>query len=333
MENNEILQVCVDTVKGRADKFSAKQTSDEIINALVEMNHDTKLSARTFIPGNPVFELIQDLIPVIIEEGIKESTNPLFNYVDYRNLKNGDSQEFYVEGKPEFIVATTASGIRSVRRQRISGGNTIAIPTQMKMVRVYENLGRLMANRIDFNTFVDGVSSAYTNLITGEAIAELKGITTATAGLNSTYVKSGSLTETALLEMVDHVEAATGKRAAILGTRAAIRLKLGNAVTTSAEINTDLYNQGFVGRVSGVPTIGLPQAHDPGTDNFLLPNDALWIIASDDKFIKVVDEGEGLLIERDAADNADLTREYIYGQAMGVGTVCAAKLGYWYSII
>ena len=54
--------------------------------------------------------------------------------------------------------------------------------------------------------------------------------------------------------------------------------------------------------------------------------------SSYDKPVKVVNEGEGLLIDRDPSANADLTQEYVYGQGIGVGVICAAKLGYWHSI-
>ncbi|MBR2399436.1 MAG: hypothetical protein IKA96_05710, partial [Alistipes sp.] len=65
---------------------------------------------------------------------------------------------------------------------------------------------------------------------------------------------------------------------------------------------------------------------------FALADDALWVIAADDKPVKVVNEGDGLLIDRDPSANADLTQEYVYGQGIGVGVICASKLGYWNSI-
>lgn len=332
MEKNEVLSVCIDSVKGLNDKFSAKQTSDELIAAFIDMNGgSTKISLKTFRPGHPLFELMQELIPVIIDEGIKNTNNPLFNLVEYRNIADGDSQEFYTEGEAQFVVATAAKGIRDVRRQRISDGTTVKVPTEMKIVRVYENLGRLLSGRIDFTKFVDGVAKAFENYIAEAAYTALAGITTSTAGLNSTYVKSGSLTIDNLLALVEHVEAATGKKASIVGTKSAIRL-LGSAVTYSAEQNSDLYNNGYLGKVNGVPTIAIDQAHVPGTDTFAIANDALWIVASDDKMIKVVNVGEGLLIEKAATENADLTQEYIYGQELGTAVLAASKMGYWSSI-
>lgn len=332
MENN-ILTVAIDAIKGRSlGNYTTAETSDALRNAMIEMNGgSTKISPKTFYKGTPLFALVQELLPVIIEEGIKAETNPLFNYVEYRNIAEGDLAEFDIEGDANFVVASVANGIQNVRRQRIVGGDTIKVPTEMKIVRVYENLGRLLAGRIDFNKFVDGVSKAFKDYIVTAAYTALAGLSASTYGLSETYVKTGSMSSEKLLELVAHVEAATGKKANIIGTKVAVR-KLGSEVSQSNEQNADLYNQGYIGKYFGTSVIALEQAHVPGTSKFALADDALWIIAADDKFIKVVNEGDGLLMERDASQNADLTQEYIYGQGVGVGVVCAAKMGYWNSI-
>ena len=331
--DNKILTVAVDAVRGRAmGNYTATETSDSLRNAFIEMNGgSTKISPKTFYKGTPLYALVQELIPVIIEEGIKAERNPLFNLVEYRNIAEGDLAEFDIEGDANFVVASVANGIQGVRRQRIVGGDTVKVPTEMKIVRVYENLGRLLAGRIDFNKFVDGVAKAFNEYIVSAAYAALAGITANTYNLNSTYVKSGSMDAEALLELVNHVEAATGKKAAIIGTKTAVR-KLGSEVTYSAEQNSDLYNKGYIGKFAGTDVIALEQAHIPGTSDFALADDALFVIAADDKPVKVVNEGEGLLIDRDPSVNADLTQEYVYGQGIGVGVICAAKLGYWHSI-
>lgn len=331
--DNKILTVAIDAIRGRSmGNYTAADTSDALRNAFIELNGgSTKISPKTFYKGTPLFTLVQELIPVVIEEGIKTEGNPLFALIDYKNIAEGDLAEFDIEGDANFVVASVANGIQGVRRQRIVGGDTVKVPTEMKIVRVYENLGRLLAGRIDFNKFVDGVAKAFNEYIASAAYTALAGITSNTYNLDSTYVKSGSMDAEALLELVNHVEAATGKKAAIIGTKTAVR-KLGSEVTYSAEQNADLYNKGYIGKFFGTDVIALEQAHIPGTSDFALADDALFVIAADDKPIKVVNEGEGLLIDRDPSVNADLTQEYVYGQGIGVGVICAAKLGYWHSI-
>ena len=326
MTHAEILTVAIDAVKGRTENFSAKQTSDDLRNAFIEMNGgSTKLSPKTFHRGNPLFELVQELIPVVIEEGIQTETNPIFGIVEYRNINEGDSQEFVVDGDANFVVASAANGIRDVRRQRITGGETVKVPTEMKAVRVYENLGRLLAGRIDFNKFVDGVAKAFKDYIAERAYDAINGMSAATAGLDGTYVVTGTYSEDALIALIDHVEAATGKTAKIYGTRAALR-KLTTAVQADSA-KEDLYNIGYYGKFNGTDMICLKQAHKPGTSTFALNDNKILVLAADDQPIKVVNEGDGLLAEREATGNADLTQEYVYMQGCGVAAICAAKLG------
>ena len=167
--DTKILTVAIDAVKGRAmGNYTAAETSDSLRNAFIEMNGgSTKISPKTFYKGTPLFALVQELIPVIIEEGIKAERNPLFNLVEYRNIAEGDLAEFDIEGDANFVVASVANGVQGVRRQRIVGGETVKVPTEMKIVRVYENLGRLLAGRIDFNKFVDGVAKVDAEKCTG----------------------------------------------------------------------------------------------------------------------------------------------------------------------
>ena len=67
MERNEILSVAIDAVRGVTGNFSAKQTSDELRAAFIELNGgSTKINPKTFYRGNALFELVQELIPTII---------------------------------------------------------------------------------------------------------------------------------------------------------------------------------------------------------------------------------------------------------------------------
>jgi hypothetical protein len=327
MERNEILSVAIDAVHGINGKFSAKETSEELRNAFIELNGgSTKINPKTFYRGNELFELVQELIPAIIEEGINSDTNPLFReLVEYRNIKDGDLAEFYVEDNAHFVVATAANGIQGVRRQRITGGSTVPVPTYMKIVRVYESLGRLLAGRIDFNKFVDGVAKAFKDYIADAAYEAINGITAATAGLSSTYVLTGTPSEADIVALIEHVEAATGKSAKVIGTKGALRQL---TVNGAGELyKDDIYKLGYYGMFNGTPCIRMNQAHKPGTDTFALNDDKIIIIAGSEKPIKVVREGDGLLIEREADQNADLTREYVYGEQIGVGVVVAEKIG------
>lgn len=324
MEN--VANIALSAVRGRINgKYSTVETSDALRNAFIEMNGgSTKINPKNFYRGNALYELVQELIPVIIDEGIKND-NALMALVEYRNLNDGDEAEFMTSGKTNFIVRDAAAGVQGVRRQRLEDGESVTVKTTPKTVRVYDGLNRFLSGRCDFNDLVDGVAKAFTKKIAEDAYTCLKGITAATAGLNATYVITGSYDEAKFLELIEHVEAATGKTAHVIGTRAALRKITSAVVADSAK--EDMKELGYYGRVNGTDMIRIKQAHTAGTDTFALDDNKVWIIASDEKVVKVVNEGNGFMSEKPAADNADLTQEYVYIQAYGTGVICGDKLG------
>jgi len=324
MEN--VLTIAIGAIKGTmSGEFSKGQTSEALRKAFIEMNGGSdKLNPKTFVRGNELYSAVEELIPTIVEEGLKDE-NPIFRLVEYKNTASGDVNEFYTSGEAVFIVADAAAGIRGVRRQRISGGEKVTVKTSMKIVRVYENLGRLLAGRITFDQFVTAVANSFKKTILADAYAAIAGMTENTAGLSSEYVYAGTFDEDKLLAIIEHVEAATGKTATIYGTKTALR-KVTSA-DVSDEAKSDLYNMGFYGKFNGTAMVQLKQAHKPGTSNFILDDSKIYIIAGDDAPVKMVNEGEGIMLTREATENNDLTQEYVYGQAFGTGVICAEKMG------
>lgn len=324
----DVLNVMIDAVKGISmENYSKGQTSEAIRNALIEMNGGSKkINPKTFYRGSELYALVQDLIPTIIDEGFKDE-DPIFSLVEYRNIADGDEEEFVVEANSLFLVADAAAGIRGVRRQRIDNSQALTIKTAVKTVRVYEELNRLLAGKVSFDKFVENVAKSFKQQILSDAYKAISEISKDTVGLDGTYVTGGTATdnEDALIELVQHVEAATGKSARIYGTKAALR-KVKTAVV-SDEAKSDLYNMGYYGKFNGTEMVCMRQVHKAGTSTFVLDDSKLYIVAGNDKPVKVVNEGEGLLIEVEPTANNDLTQEYIYGQTFGVGVICAEKIG------
>lgn len=324
----DVLDVMIKAIKGEdMEKYSRNDVSEVIRDALIQMNGGSnKINPKTFYRGSQLYSLIQEIIPTIIDEGFKDS-DAIFELVDYRNIADGDEQEFYIEGNSYFVVADAAAGIKGVRRQRVDNSETVTVKTSVKVVRVYEELSRLLAGKITFDKFIDGVAKSFKQKILADAYKVIGAIGENTAGLDSTYVVAGtgSGDEDALIELIQHVEAATGKEARIFGTKAALR-KITTAVV-SDEAKRDLYEIGYYGKFNGTDMICMRQLHKPGTSVFALDDSKIFVIAGDDKPIKVVNEGEGLLHESDGLTNADLTHEYVYGQVFGVGAVCSEKMG------
>lgn len=305
--------------------YSAEDMSDKVRKAFVELNNgSTKINLKNFYRGSELYSLVEEVIPQIIDAGIKED-NALMQYVDYRNIANGDKAEFIIRDKSNVIVASAADGISQVRRQRVGDGQRVSIDTKMKTVRIYDDLSRFLAGQIDFNDLIELVTNAMTNSLRADAVIALNGITENTAGLNADLVKTGSYDESALLKLCERVEAETGKTAKILGSLTALR-KIETAVV-STEAENHMYNFGFYGKFNGIDMIRANQMFTPGTKDFLLKEDTIYVFAGDNKFIKVVNEGEGYLETVSGMTRADNGQEVIYTQGMGAGIVCAEAIG------
>ena len=332
MEKNDIVKLALDTMHGVVGgNFSANDANEALRQAFIEMNGgSTKINAKTFRDHPELFQIIEEILPVKIEEGLRGDES-IFSLVDYRNEAAGDETRFWIEDRSELVVANIADGSTSVRRQRIDAGQYVTFDAQLRAIKVYEEMSRLMAGRIDFNTLMDRLSQAFTRQMRNDMLATLEGVTSSTIGLNETYVKGGTFDAAVLRELIDHVEAATGKTATILGTKAglgAIADSSANAVAlTSSSAKEDLYNLGYFGKFSATPMVAMRQFHKVGTDTFGLNDKKILVVAGDDKPIKMLNKGEALMIANDSLSNADLTREYLFAQAYGCGAAFAQRMG------
>lgn len=332
MENKEIVKLALDTMRNSVSgNFSAKEGSEALRQAFIEMNGGSdKLTVKSFRDHPQLFQLIEEVMPIMIQEGLR-GDELAFNMVDYRNLAEGDQNRFWTEDNSDLIVAKIADGSTSIRRQRLNAGQYINIDTEMHAIKVYEELNRMLAGRVDFNTLVDRLTRSYTRDMRNQILAAFEGVTATTTGLNATYVKTGTFSAATLRELIDHVEASTGEKATILGTKAGLGKIVdsdANAVAlTAASAKEDLYNLGYFGKFYATPMVSMRQVHKPGTDAFAINDSKIYVMAGNDKPIKFVREGEGLMVATDAFSNADLTQEYLYGEKYGIGVIFNQKMG------
>jgi hypothetical protein len=164
--------------------------------------------------------------------------------VDFRNVAAGDKNVFEVEDSNLFVVSEVANGTQGVRRQRLSGTSETSIQTKTRVVKIYEELGRVLAGRVDFNRMITKVADSFRNQLLEEIQDLWNHATAADFGGTTYFPVAGAYDEDALLELIDHVEAAAnGKPATIIGTKKAVR-NLAPAIQ-GAESKSDLYNMGL----------------------------------------------------------------------------------------
>lgn len=323
-EMKDIVKLAVDAYHGNVQQYSVGQSQDVLRQALIEANGgSTTLDYRKIRDGKcgNLFTLIETILDRTVEEGLTGSE--FFNaMVDYRNVAEGDKNLFYVKDKNLFVVSETADGTQGVRRQRLGGMSETSIPTSLKTVKIYEELSRVLAGRVDFNEMISDVSKSFTQKLLEDIQSVWNGATADDFGGAVYFPAAGNYDEDKLLEVISHVEAASGGQVAtILGTKKTLR-NLAPSIQGS-DSKSDLYNMGYYGKFYGNPVVMTPQRHKIGSTEFILPDNVLTIVAGDQKPIKVVREGNSIVLLGNPMDNADLTQEYFYGEKWGVGIVLA----------
>lgn len=330
---NDIVKLAVDNYHGNVKNFSADESNEVLRKALVDLNGGSdKITYKTLRNGasNGLFEIIEEVLTKTVIEGL--TSNDFFNQmVEFRNIALGDTNVFWVENANLFRVDEIAEGHQGVRRQRIENGVQIPIETRLYACKIYEELNRILAGRVDFNTMINRVSESFERKLLDEVYRVWAGLTTNDLGGQAyfpVYVPAaGNYDEDTLLDIIAHVEAASGgQQVTIMGTKRALR-NLAPSIQ-GPDSKSDIYNLGYYGKFFGSDVMALPQRHQVGSTNFILPDNELTIVASTaEKPIKCVTEGDTLIIQGNPIDHGDLTQTYFAAQRFGLGVVASGFTG------
>ena len=321
---NNIVQVAVDAYHGNVQKYSVGDSMELLRAALVEANGgSTKLNYKNIRDGKctGLFSIVEEILARTVVDGLQgdEYFNSL---VEFRNVALGDQNLFITEDSELFTVADVAEGTQGIRRQRLNGSSEFSVPTTLKAVKIYEELNRVLAGQVDFNTMIKRVGDSFRQKLLNDIYTLWTNATAADFGGTVFFPTAGAYDEEALLDVISHVEAAAGgKPATIIGTKAALR-NLAPAIQ-GANSQSDIYNMGYYGKFYGTDVVAAPQRHKVGSTQFVMDDKTLTVIAGDSKPIKCVYEGDSTIILGDPLRNADLTHEYLYGDRYGMALVLA----------
>jgi hypothetical protein len=306
-----------------SEKFSKNDGNEALRQAFIDLNGgSTKLDYKALRRnGAEMFEILEQILENTVLEGLPED-NFFKQFVEFKNLALGDQNSFYVPDNTVLVVSEIADGTQSLRRQRIDVGTNTSIATSWKGIKIYEHLSRLLSGRADFNEMLARLEEAFRQKMNDDMYTAFTGSFTS---LPSGFTTSGSFDEDSLLDIIEHIEAATGKNAIIAGTRKALRKVTTATVSDSAK--EDVYNMGYYGSFNGTPMVRIKQAHTVGTYTFKLSENDIYITSSDAKPVKFVTEGEARIISGDALANQDLTQDYFFANRYGTGVVITDLYG------
>lgn len=325
---NNTIKLIVDTYHNCVEQYSAEDANATIRQALIEANNGSdKLNWRDIQAGKctGLFTIVEKVLQKTVNEGL-EGNEYFMNFVEYINIGDGDEAKFITEDTTAFVIDETALGNQGVRRQRLTGSEEVTVKTKFYTVRIYEELSRILAGKVNFTELIAKTAKAFNDKML-ECVYKLWESATADQLGGVTYFPAaGTYDEDVLLTLIDHVEAASGgKTATIVGTKKAVRKLKESVIADSAK--EALHNMGYYGKFYGTPVVVLPQRHKVGTTNFIYDDNTLTIIAGDVKPIKLVIEGAPIVAQKNAFDNNDLTQEYFACQKWGMAIVLANNSG------
>ena len=286
--------------------------------------------------GTQFFEVIEEIIDVQIAHGLSE--NEFFNtYVENKNMKDGDRNEFWVDDEVLLTVGKTAGDHHDLSIKRLGEGQSYHVDTDVYGIKIGGDIRLFLTGRKDWSSFVDAVVKAYVRKVQTMISSQFAN------GVNlipvpSTLTGTGALsdsTKAAFDAIIEKVGAANECPVVIMGTKTALK-KL-NALTKvdwsdpANSIKESVANTGIIGGYEGTPLMEIPQKFtDKTLATPVVSNGVLYIMPQlDNKFIKFVDYGETELEVTAKGDTQDDMQTYEIQRRMGVSTLMSRYYGKW----
>lgn len=321
---DKIVKLLVDTYQNRIPtQFTKEQALDVVRQELIEVNGGKeKVTYKDLRENKKIFAILEEALDVLIESGL---TNQFDEFVETVTVGLGETKVFTIEEDRLFDVAVISDGNGDLKRDRLDKGE-ITVKTETMGVAIYEELNRLLAGKVDWVRMVDIVSRSYQNKIQEKIY---KAITDSYSKLGATYGITGSYDEAKLTDLIAHVEASTGMKAMILGTKKALSKIAPNATYLADSQKESYSNLMHIGSLYGTPFMELKQAHKAGSkDTFAIDDNFLLVVPqAPDKFIKLILEGESTILEGDGSNRNDMQQEYKFIKKSGIAVVSSSQYG------
>ena len=312
---SNLRQLCIDVYNGVDVKFENGETgNDMIVNAINKAFGNIDMSNAQAVKealayGKVDFAIINEVISTAIDL-TTEDGSAIWNFVDYKNGALGDKNEFYVEGSDLLRVDVVTRGTQGVRRQRMLS-KKISVETVTKAIKIYDEISRIASGRINWTAFVDKIGKSFANDRFNAVVSAFGNITA-----SGDYAKGSSFTESAMIDLLTTVEN-DGNKPKIFGSLQALRNL--TMAQTGETIKDDYYNMGYMGKFNGYDCFRIAGKN--------VPNNKLFVVGADEKFIKIYDEGDTLTIPHDFTETADMTQELQVQRTYGVTVAMGSKVG------
>jgi len=326
--SNRIVKLAINLAKGKVENFSADQSNEVLRKAFADLMEfslegtNGVIDRKTFRKHKvDIFEILEVVINETLQEGLRSQFD---GFAEYRNLAWGDENLFKTPANNNFRVALVSDGNGAIRRQRLRDGQEFSVSLDTYAIKIGEDFHRFLAGRVEWAELMGGIAESFRRDLTQRIY---QAVMSSYGKYNSTYHKATNLTEDSLVELAMHIQARTGEKVVVYGTKLALR-KLAPSKITEA-MNNERNKLGFYGEIAGIELREIEQSHKYGTDEFAIDNDMILVLPQNhDKMVKVINEGDAIIQDQAGGTSADMMQEYFIANRFGVAVITSKVFGF-----
>lgn len=341
-EFEDMKQLMRDTARG-TQEVSKKEAEDAIRNmmfAVLDLKpedlNNKKLVKRALKNNkSKLFEVIEDVVDDMLVQGW--SQDPFFmQYVETKNLADGDRNEFWTEEEITLAVANVSGDHHEILVQRLGEGQSYSVKTSTYGAAVGTDIRLFLAGRRDWSALVNAIYKAFDKKIKDTVYAEVMNVgdkLPASSMFNKAIPLDASH-KGEFDQLIEDVSAANDNcEVIIMGTSSALKKvgKLTEVDWVSSNMKDALHETGKLGWYEGTSLIEIPQRlikKGGDLERMVATNKLLVMPVSMDKFVKMVNVGDAEIVEiTEQGARMDDSMKFEYQESFGIGTQVGKYFG------
>ena len=320
----EVRDMAYDLYKGRTANFDAESANEAIKNIILETaGCRDQWDMYKFMENKyKVFSIMREILTPVVAENVLARFE---SWVDIQDIALGDTKEFEVMNQDLFEIGIVADGTSELRRQNLVHGKLQMTSFQLG-AKLYTEFDDFRRGRVDFAEWIARLGKSFEVKI-GEFI--VRAIESSYSVLGAKFAKTGAFDDAEMLKIVERVEAKTGMKAVIYGTKSALaklRTTANGFQAVLADRDKDAISaMGHIGTYFGTDVVEIPQSVNR-KDDFMIADNMLYVIPNGTKIVKLLFEGDVDVVEvTDPAVRKDMQFEYMFMRRIQIG-VCKASV-------
>ncbi len=327
-----LITLCVDAVRGSVKNYAngkEGKTDEKIREGFLNILGIDSVDKISFHLWNRHSDEIYEVMETSLNITLPDAWNTSTFYQELVEIKNGalDQKNEFIVNDPSTLIVSRFSGNHwDIDRQKLPVGRTFSLATEWYGVMIYDEWERFMKGITNVVQMFTAIREAFQRAIDEHIYSAFNGAGTY---LPTQFKESGSFNKQTLLNLAVRVQTAAGRAVRFAGTRQALA-KLEGAVE-NAWVSNEMKNEknqfGYLKVWEGYNTIEIPQTFNHGTYDFKSPDNIIYILPVDYKFIKLWFEGETRVRELNQYQNHDQTISVQAQTKMGIGVVFDTVFG------